>query len=102
VEDIKVAYKKPRTRMGTISRSAPIARGSTTPGSTKAKLQEMAIRRANRVASPAEIIVRDLHPDAYTSKPTLQQSRKKKKKKKKQQTEMEALVAKIKKYGIKN
>ena len=97
-----MAYKSPRVRMGTISRGAPTARGATTPGSTKATLQEMAIRRANRRASPAEVIARELHPDAYKSKPTLQQSKKKKKKKKKQQTEIEALVDKIKKYGIKN
>ena len=73
-----MAYKSPRVRMGTISRGAPTARGATTPGSTKATLQEMAIRRANRRASPAEVIARELHPDAYKSKPTLQQSRKKK------------------------
>ena len=50
-----MAYKSPRVRMGTISRGAPTARGATTPGSTKATLQEMAIRRANRRASPAEV-----------------------------------------------
>ena len=98
-------YKKPRTKMGSVTGTVPTVRGAITPGGTRDTLQRMAVRRSNRRASPAEIIARDLHPDAYTSKPTLEQSRKKKKatkKKKKKQSEIDQLIERIKKYGIKN
>ena len=99
-------YKKPRTRMGSVTGTAPTVRGAITPGGTRDTLQQMAVRRSNRKASPARAIERaGTFGNPYLTQPTLEQSRKKKKsakKKQKKQSELDQLIEKIKKYGIKN
>jgi hypothetical protein len=107
-------YKKPRTKMGSVTGTVPTVRGAITPGGTRDTLQQMAVRRSNRKASPATAIERAglLSPSTYLTQPTLLQSLKKKeatkkkkksaKKKKKKQSEVDQLIERIKKYGIKN
>ena len=92
--------------MGSVTGSAPTAKGSVTPGGALDTLRQMAVRRSNRKASPARAIERaGTFGNPYLTQPTLEQSRKKKKaakKKKKKQSELDQLIEKIKKYGIKN
>ena len=110
--------------MGSVTGSAPTAKGSVTPGGALDTLRQMAVRRSNRRAAPARAIERggELSPSTYLTQPTLLQSLKKKavdkkkkeaakkkkkttkKKKKKGKTggKLDKLIRKIKKYGIKN
>ena len=109
-------YKKPRTRMGSITGSAVDGKGIAIPGNVRATIQDLARRSANRKAPPAKPIKKlsKLNPNIYTSQPTLLESYKKKaaakkkkkatkkKTKKKKGGKLDKLVRKIKKYGIKN
>ena len=109
-------YKKPRQKMGSVTGTAPTIRGSITPGGTRDTLQQMAVRRSNRQASPAirAIERQGMFGNPYLTQPTLLQSLKKKaaakkkkkatkkKTKKKKGGKLDKLVRKIKKYGIKN
>mgnify|MGYP003140868956 FL=1 len=93
--------------MGSVRGTVPTARGTITPGGTRDTLQQMAVRRSNRKASPAARAIEraGTFGNPYLTQPTLEQSRKKKKatkKKKKKQSEIDQLITKIKKYGIKN
>lgn len=115
-------YKKPRTRMGSVTGSAPTAKGIAIPGTVRATIQDLAIRSSNRKASPARAIERAGQFSPSPIKTLLQQShmkkkdtgtlleaykkkaaaKKKKKTKKKKGGKLDKLVRKIKKYGIKN
>ena len=109
-------YKKPRTKMGSVTGTAVGGKGIAIPGTVRATIQELAKRSANRKASPARSTKKlsRLNPNIYTSQPTLLESLKKKaaakkkkkatkkKMKKKKGGKLDKLVRKIKKYGIKN
>ena len=115
--------------MGSISVTTPTAKGAVTPGGSLDKLQNLAIRRANRKAAPSRLTnkLAELDPRTYLTQPTLLESYTKKaadkkkkeaekkkkeaakkkkkttkKKKKKKGKPSNKLIRKIKKYGIKN
>ena len=115
--------------MGSVTGTAPTVRGAITPGGTRDTLQQMAVRRSNRKASPAIRAIEraGTFGNPYLTQPTLLESYTKKaadkkkkeaekkkkeaakkkkkttkKKKKKKGKPSNKLIRKIKKYGIKN
>jgi hypothetical protein len=120
-------YRKPRTKMGSVTGTTPTGKGIAIPGTVRATIQDLARRSANRKAPPARAIERagQFSPspittllqqshmkkkdtgtllEAYKKKAAAKKKKKatKKKTKKKKGGKLDKLVRKIKKYGIKN